>query len=114
MDEVCSDELYCEKDKDANDSDCDVYTFEFVDFTRESEAQDMINYFEEKIGIDFELFKVEKCDQVYKMDKIMKTRTGFEGNIKVKKHIKKLEEALKHIESYSGWPLQMKLKKISR
>ena len=115
FDEVCSDKLYSEKAKATDEnSDCDVYHFEFVDYLRESEAQDMINFFEEKIAIDFELFKVEKCDQVYKMDNILKTRTGFEFNIKVKKRKKKLEEAMNHIENYSGWPLQMKLKNISR
>ena len=72
--EAYSDELYSKKAKAANEiPDCDVYNFEFVDCTRESETQDMINYFEEKIAIDFELFKVEKCDQIYKMDKIIKT-----------------------------------------
>ena len=75
--------------------------FEFVYFTREREAQDMVKFLEEKIAIDFELFKVEKCDQVYKMDKITKIRTGFEVSIKVKK---KLEKAIKHIETYSGCP----------
>ena len=59
LDEVCSDELYSKKAKAADESsDCDVYNFDFVDFTRESEAQDMINYFEEKIAINFELKNV--------------------------------------------------------
>ena len=115
VDEVCRDKLYAEKAKATDEnSDSDMYNFEFVDFLRESEAQDMINFFEEKIAINFELFKVEKRDQVYKMDKIIKTRTGFEFRIKVKKHKKELEEAINHIETYSGWPLQMKLKNISR
>ena len=86
FDEVCSDKLYSEKAKATTEnSDCDVYHFEFVDFTRESEAQDMINYFEEKIKLSFETFKVDKSDQIFKIDKIVKTRTGFEVEIKVKK-----------------------------
>ena len=95
-------------------SDCDVYHFEFVDFTRESEAQDMINYFEEKIKLSFETFKVEKTDKIFKIDKIVKTRTGFEVEIKMKKDCIGAEESMKHVEYYSGWPLQMKLKNISR
>ena len=41
-------------DADADEnSDYDVYNFDFVDFTRESEAQ--------KITIDFQLLNVDKC-----------------------------------------------------
>jgi hypothetical protein len=88
LDEVCSEELYSKKAKAAyENADC---------------------------AIAFELLNVDKQDQVFKIDKIKDTRTGFEVNIKVKKDNKKLEEAIKHIETYSGWTLQMKLKKIFR
>ena len=41
------------------------------------------------------LFNVD--NKIVKIDKIKKTRTGFEVNIKAKKHNKKLEEALKQL-----------------
>jgi hypothetical protein len=50
-----------EKTSEANENaDCDAYNFDVVDFATESEAQDMINYFEEKSAIAFELFNVDK------------------------------------------------------
>ena len=115
LDEVCCDDIYSKKATAMNEnSDCDIYHFEFVDFTRESEAQDVINFFEEKIKNNFETFKVDKSDQIFKIDKIVTKRLGFDVEIKVKKDNVRVEESMKHIESFSGWPLQMKLKNISR
>ena len=53
-------------------------------------------------------------DQIFKIDKIVTKRIGFEFEIKVKKDNVRVEESMKHIESFSGWPLQIKVKNISR
>ena len=86
MDDVCSDQLYSIKLKSANENaDCDAYRFKFVDFTRESEAQDMINYFEEKSATAFELLNVDKNNQVFQIGKIENTRIGFKVRMKPKR-----------------------------
>lgn len=83
VDEVCRDKLYAEKAKATNEnSDCDVYNFEFVDFLRESEAQDMINFFEEKIAINFELFKVENVTKFTKWTKLSKLEQDLNLELK--------------------------------
>ena len=115
LDEVCCDDIYSKKATAMNTNfDCDNHNFEFVDFTRESEAQDVINFFEEKIKNNFETFKVDKSDQIFKIDKIVTKRIGFKFEIKVNKDPVRVEESMKHIEYFSGWPLQIKVKNISR
>ena len=55
-----------------------VISFQKIDFERQSEAQDVINFFEEKIKNNFETFKIDKSDQIFKIDQIVTKRTGFE------------------------------------
>jgi hypothetical protein len=55
LDDVCCDDIYSKKATAMNTNfDCDNNHFEFVDFTRESEAQDVINFFEEKSKNNFD------------------------------------------------------------
>ena len=100
-----------------DDSDYDIYTFRYWDNFKPSEAQEAINYIEEKLKQNFKKSKIKDSDQVFKVDSI----ENYEDNqilvkIKLKKDNWPVELAARNVQiaTLPGNPIGVSINDIKR
>ena len=79
LDEFCTDESFNENTESC--LDCEVYLLKYSDTSKVIEAQDVVNYIEDKLKYNFNRYKVKEADRIFK---IKYNGEAFEVQIKLK------------------------------
>ena len=82
IDEFCSDKSFSENI--GGGLDCELYLMKYRDSSKVNEAQDALNYIDEKLKYNFIRYKVDEADRVYKIGEIRRSGEAFEVEIKLK------------------------------
>ena len=66
-----------------NEEDSNRFLVFYTDISKESEAQDAINFVQEKLKYNFKRYKLKQEDQVYKIGEILKQDNTFKIPVKL-------------------------------
>ena len=98
-DEFCTDEPFHEGIEDG--TDCEMYDVTYFDTSKPTEAQDAVNFVNEKMKFNFERYKVKESDRIFKIDQVKRSGEEIVLQIKLKKNCPlKVENALKNMQIF--------------
>ena len=78
IDEFCSDQSFSENTGSGLDFQLYILLLKYWDSSKGNEAEDALNYNDEKLRYNFIRYKVDEADRVYKIDELRRSGEAFE------------------------------------